>query len=423
MKLVVKKTTKLRGSIEIPASKSHTIRAVILASLANGTSKLINPLKSEDAMAAVNACKALGAKIKLGKKEWTIKGFGKKPKHPKKKIDFANSGTSSRLIIGVMAALGVEAVVDGDASLRTRPMESLFNGLKQLGLKVKYLKKQGFFPAKISGKLNGGRTTIDGTSSQYVSSALIACPLCENDTEIKVVNMREQPYIELTLKWLDELGIKYKRKGFANFKIKGNQSYKAFKKRIPGDWSSAAFPLVAASVTNSNVLVKGVDIKDVQGDKEIINYLKKMGARIKIEKSGIRILGKPLKGRAIDLNHTPDALPALAVAGCFALSTTTLKNVAQARIKETDRIAVMTKELSKMGASIKELADGMIIKHSQLKGAKVKGHHDHRVVMALSIAGLIAEGKTEIDSAESVNVTFPNYVRLMKALGAGMEVR
>ena len=423
MKLAVRKTDKLKGSIEIPASKSHTIRAVILASLAKGTSKLINPLKSEDALAAVNACKALGAKIKLGKNAWTIIGFGKNPKNPKKKIDFANSGTSSRLLIGVMAALGIEAIVDGDASLRTRPMEPLFDGLKQLGLKVKYLKKQGFFPAKISGRINGGKTTVNGKSSQYVSSPLIACPLCEKDTEIKVVSMKEQPYIELTLKWLDEQGIKYKRKGFTSFKIKGNQAYKPFKKRIPGDWSSAAFPIAAAAVTSSNVLVKGVDIRDVQGDKEIINYLKRMGAKIQKEKNGIRIIGKPLKGKSIDLSHTPDALPAMSVIGCSASGTTTLKNVAQARIKETDRIAVMTRELSKLGADVKELKDGIIIKHSQLKGAKVKGHNDHRVVMALSIAGLIADGNTEIDSAESVNVTFPGYVKLMKALGAKMEVK
>jgi 3-phosphoshikimate 1-carboxyvinyltransferase len=423
MKLVVRKASKLKGSIEIPASKSHTIRAVILASLAEGTSKLTNPLKSEDTIAAVNACRALGAKIKLRKKEWTIKGFGKSPKKPKKKIDFANSGTSSRLLIGVMAALGIEAIVDGDSSLRSRPMRPLFDGLKQLGLKVKYLKKQGFLPAKISGRINGGKTTVNGKSSQYVSSPLIAAPLCEKDTEIKVVQMREKPYIELTLKWLDEQKIKYKQKGFTQFKVKGNQKYKPFKKHIPGDWSSAAFPIVAAAVTNSNVLVRGVDIKDVQGDKDIIKYLKKMGAKIKSEKNGIRIIGKQLKGKSVDLSHTPDALPAMSIAGCFALSTTTLKNVAQARIKETDRIAVMTRELSKMGASIKELPAGMIIRHGKLKGAKVKGHHDHRVVMALSIAGLIADGKTEIDSAESIKVTFPNYVKLMKALGARMEVK
>ncbi|MBW2983713.1 3-phosphoshikimate 1-carboxyvinyltransferase [Candidatus Woesearchaeota archaeon] len=423
MKLVVRKTDKLKGGIEIPASKSHTIRAVILASLAKGTSKLINPLKSEDAMAAVNACKALGARIKLGKNEWTVKGFGKNPRTPKKKIDFANSGTSSRLMIGVMAALGINAVVDGDASLRTRPMSPLFDGLKQLGLKVKYLKKQGYLPAKITGRINGGKTTVNGKSSQYVSSPLIACPLCENDAEIKVVNMKEQPYIEMTLKCLDEQGIKYKRKGFTHFKIKGNQAYKPFKKQIPGDWSSATFPIAAAAVTSSNVLIKGVDIKDVQGDKEIINYLKRMGANIKTEKNAIKVIGKSLKGTSLDLNHTPDALPAMSVVGCFASGTTTLKNVAQARIKETDRIKVMTKELSKLGADVKELKDGMIIKQSKLKGTKVKGHHDHRIVMALSIAGLIADGKTEIDSAESVNVTFPGYVNLMKKLGCKMEVK
>ena len=147
-----------------------------------------------------------------------------------------------------------------------------------------------------------------------------------------------------------------------------------------------------------------------------------MDADITIEEQGIRIKGKPLKGCELDLNSTPDALPALSVLGCFADGTTTLFNVAQARIKETDRIKVMAEELSKMNADIKEREEGLIIHKSNLKGNKVRGHNDHRVVMALSLAGLIANGKTEITTAESINVTFPNYLELMKSLGANIKM-
>jgi len=165
-----------------------------------------------------------------------------------------------------------------------------------------------------------------------------------------------------------------------------------------------------------------LDMEDTQGDKAIIDYLKKMQADISIEEQGIRIKGKPLQGCELDINSTPDALPALSVLGCFAEGTTTLINVAQARIKETDRIKVMAEELSKMGADIKEREEGLIIHQSTLKGNKVRGHNDHRIVMALSLAALIAEGKTEITKAESIDVTYPTYVKSMKSLGAKMEV-
>ena len=147
-----------------------------------------------------------------------------------------------------------------------------------------------------------------------------------------------------------------------------------------------------------------------------------MGANIKISENKVRIKGTELKGTALDLNHTPDALPAVSILACYAKGTTTINNVGHARIKETDRIKIMKQELSKMGADIKEKPDGLIIKHSRLKGARVNGHHDHRVVMALSLAGLIADGQTEIGTAEAIDVTFPSYIKLMKKLNANMEV-
>jgi len=248
--------------------------------------------------------------------------------------------------------------------------------------------------------------------------------LLEEDSEIEVHDAKELPYVRMTLKWLDELGIKYKaNETLTHFKVQGRQRYKPFEKTVAADWSSAAFPLVGAAMTNSNVLLKGLDINDVQGDKAIIDYLKKMGADVSFEKEGIRIKGRQLKGCELDLSDTPDALPALSVLGAFAQGTTTLVNVAQARIKETDRIKVMREELSKLGVDIKEREEGLIIHHSPLKGNKVRGHADHRIVMALSLAGLVADGKTEITTAESVSVTYPTFVESMKKIGAQFELK
>ena len=423
MILNVQKTEQLSGEITIPPSKSHTIRAVIIASLAQGRSELLNPLFSEDTKAAIQACERLGAKIEKKSDNLIIEGFGRSPDKPSAVIDMLNSGTSTNLIMGILAGLGIEAEITGDASLQTRPVKSLAAALETLGCKIDFTEDNGCPPLKISGRIKGGKVTLDASkSSQYVSSLLIACPLAEQDTEIFVEDPTELPYIEMTLKWLDEQNIKYERDGFNYFRISGNQNYTSFEKSIPADWSSAAFPICAAAITESDVIIKGIDINDVQGDKAIIEYLKDMGADIRLEENGIRVKGGKLQGKKLDINATPDALPALSVMGCLAEGETKLVNVAQARVKETDRIKVMADELKKMGALIEELPDGLLIKKSRLKGTKLRGHHDHRVVMALSIAAMTADEETLIDTAEAVSVTYPNYVKTMRKLGANITL-
>jgi|TARA_B100001971_G_scaffold179314_1_gene174727 3-phosphoshikimate 1-carboxyvinyltransferase len=422
MELIINKIEKLTGQIEIPGSKSHTIRAVVIASLANGTSKIINPLFSDDTKAAINGCKALGAKIKQQGNLILIEGFNAKPQEPKEKLDMLNSGTSINMLTSIAALGNFKVTLDGDNSLRKRPLQPLLGALENLGVSAKSINNNNCPPIEIQGPIKGGKTEVDCKSSQYVSSLLISCPLIEKDTEIIVKNLCEIPYIKMTLKWLDDFNIKYENKNLEYFKIYGNQKYNSFEKSIPADWSSAAFPICAAAITQSDVLIKGPDINDTQGDKKIIDYLKKMGADINLEEKGIRVKGKELKGCEIDLNKTPDLLPIMAVVACFAKGETKLTNVAHARIKETDRIKVMHDELKKMNADITELKDGLVIRHKTLKGASLTGHSDHRVVMALSLAGLIAEGKTVIDTAESVSVTYPNYFETMKALGANFGV-
>lgn len=414
----------MKGEVTIPGSKSQTIRGIIFGSLAEGVSEIKNPLKSADTMASVNGCRALGAKIDISDdRNWIIEGFGGKPRNPAKPLDLANSGTSLNLIAGVVSLGDFEVILDGDESLRKRPVQPLLNALNSLGANGVSLNKNGRPPIKVQGRIKGGRTKVDGISSQFVSSLLISTPLAERDTEIDVVNIHEVPYIEMTLQWLDEQRIRYERKNdFTFFGMKGNQDYKPFQKNIPGDWSSATFLLVAGAITESDILLKGLDINDVQGDKVVIEHLKKMGADIKVEEEGIRVKGGRLRGAELDLNSTPDALPALAVLGCFAEGTTRLYNVAHARIKETDRIKVMTEELSKMNADVKETPDGMVINCGNLKGAEVNGHHDHRVIMALSLAGIIARGTTRISTAEAVDVTFPGFVELMRTIGANIKM-
>jgi 3-phosphoshikimate 1-carboxyvinyltransferase len=264
-------------------------------------------------------------------------------------------------------------------------------------------------------------TTVNGVSSQFLTALLIASPLAPGDTEIVVENLNERPYVEITLDWLRRMGIRFEQQGLEWFRIFGGQHYKAFEREIPADFSSATFPLCAAAITGSEVLIRGLDFNDHQGDKAVFSFFQQMGMQLRHTPEGVWAKGTGLQGTDIDMNNTPDALPAMAVAACFAKGTTRLLNVPQARLKECDRIAASACELRKMGAAVEELSDGLVIHNSPLSGAEVHGYDDHRMVMALCIAGLAAEGSTTVDTAESASVTYPSFVADMKQLGARIE--
>jgi 3-phosphoshikimate 1-carboxyvinyltransferase len=246
--------------------------------------------------------------------------------------------------------------------------------------------------------------------------------MAEGDSELRIEDPKEKPYVEMTLGWLDKQGVRYGRDGFSSYAIPGRQQYVPFRERIPGDFSTATFFLCGASIVDSDVTLLGLDMNDTQGDKKVVNFLQEMGADISIRDEGLLIRGGDLTGTTLDLGDTPDALPALAVVGCFARGKTKLTNVLSARWKETDRIKVMCEELSKLGARVEELPDGMIVSESRLGEGVVSGHGDHRVVMALSLAGLRSAEGVQVETAEALSVTVPNFVDLMRDLGASITV-
>lgn len=411
--------SRLSGEIMIPGSKSHTIRAAVIATLAGGKSTLRNALLSADTRSCFDACQKMGAKVTIGKDCVEVEGLGGIPTHPHARIDVGNSGTSLRIITAI-AALGATPVeFDGDNSIRGRLMTPLFDGLAPLGANI--TSTNGKCPFTISGPIHGGKTRINGISSQFLTALLMAAPMCAEDIEIEVDNLNEKPYVEITLDWLNKMGIRYEHKGLDWFKIKGGQQYKAFDLPIAADFSSATFPLCAAAITGSELLIKGLDFSDFQGDKIVFEHFGKMGVKIEHRPEGILVKGGELRGIDIDMNAIPDALPAMAVAGCFASGTTRLLNVPQARLKECDRIAASAKELTKMGARIEELPDGLVIHQSSLQGTSVHGYDDHRMVMALSLAAMAADGLTQIDTAEAVDVTFPTFAEDFKRLGAKIK--
>jgi 3-phosphoshikimate 1-carboxyvinyltransferase len=416
--------SRLHGVVDIPGSKSHTIRAVAIAALADGESIIRAPLLSEDAEAVVRVYTALGAEVHREDALWRVTGFDGEPKAPAGTLDVGNSGTTMNVALGTCSLLrSGEATLTGDAQIQRRPSGVLAASLNDLGAHVRSHRDNGCPPFTVRGRLQGGETTMEATSSQYLTSLLLCTPLSDGDSLIHVPLLYEQPYVEITLDWLRQQEIKLDyADDYSEFRVPARQCFRAFDRRIPGDFSSATFFLAAGALGDNDVVSRGLDRNDTQGDRAVLDYLQQMGADLSERDGGIAVQGRGLKGCELDLNATPDALPMMAVLGCFAEGETRLVNVPQARHKETDRIAVMREELTKLGADIEELPDGLIIRESKLRGALVDGHGDHRVVMALAIAGTRISGETVIAGAEAAAVTYPDFIAHLQGVGGDAVV-
>lgn len=419
MNLIVR-PSEITGRVAVPGSKSHTIRAVAAALAAGGESIVHAPLISADTISTLNAAERLGAKVVRGEDCWRITGTGGDFNVIDDKLDMGNSGTGLR-ILSAIAATGKHPVTfDGDDSLRGRLMKPLLDAMAQLG--VKYSAEK--CPLTISGPLHGGKVSIEAPSSQFLTALLFALPMAEEDSEITVTLLHEAPYVGITLKWLKMCGIEFEGSSdYMHFVIPGGQRFRPFETVIPADFSTAAFPLVAATIAGKeSVEIANLDFDDVQGDKAVFDLMTTLGADI--QRSPGHCLVKPAEicGADLDLNATPDALPILAVAGACSSGVTRLLNVPQARLKESDRISCMTCELRKMGAEVEELDDGMVIHGGKLHGAELESYGDHRIAMALAVAALTASTPSVIKDAECAAVTYPGFVEDFRRMGADFEL-
>jgi 3-phosphoshikimate 1-carboxyvinyltransferase len=412
--------SSLSGEVYVPPSKSYTHRAILITSLGPG-GEVLRPLLSADTKATVSACQAFGARISI-QEEIRIEGVSGRPETPENVIDVLNSGTTLRFCSAV-AALTKGAVLTGDASIRTRPNGPLLGALNQLGARAFSIRGNDCAPLVVLGKIHGGIANLSGkVSSQFLSALLIASPLAEGDTTIVIEGeLKSRPYAEITLDMLADAGVEVDARA-GEFFIRGGQSFRLQSYTIPGDFSSSSYPLAAAAVTGSQLTVKGL-LPSRQGDQAILEILERMGAEVYWDRSSgdVRIKGGDLQGIEVDASLTPDLVPAIAVLGALARGRTLIYNAEHVRHKETDRLHAMAVELSKMGADIKERQDGLEIVGGRLHGAEVKGYHDHRIVMALAVAGMAA-GSTRIDSAESVDVSYPGFFLAMRGLGAEISL-
>lgn len=428
MHLVVNKTLSLSGKTTPPGSKSLSIRALFFALLSKGKSTLINVLDSDDTNDAISVCKALGAHVDLQGHTLTLTSHGLPFTSVANEIDTGNSGITTRFVLpllGLRENYTTPVYMHCGAQMQQRPMKPLIDALRILGMHIQCVAQEGCFPILVSGQLTGGEVEIDGITSQYLSALLISLPCAINDSVITVKHLNERPYVEMTLDCLNQHGIVYTHQRNSDtdiFSIKGGQCYQSFATNIHGDFSSASYLLAAGSLFPGEIELHGLDMKDRQGDKQLVLLLQKMGADIIVENEKITMKGKQqLKGISIDANAIPDLVPTLAVIATQATGQTKIYNVKQARMKETDRIHSMTEGLKRMGANIQEFADGMTIEGSHLHGAFVNGYDDHRTVMALTIAGMLADGTTKITDGKAIAKTYPGFIETMQSLGARID--
>lgn len=424
MSLLIVKKSKVQGNIRVPPSKSQTLRAILFAALAKGKSHIKKYLPSPDTLAMCNTCRLLGAQIIIKERDIEVIGIDGKIIGAEDVINVGNSGITLRFISAIAALGSQPIIITGDPSIcNQRPMQPLLDGLSQLGINAISTRGNGYAPLLIKGPLSGGKTTIQGQDSQPVSALLIASALAKEPTEMIVKNAGEKPWISMTLDWFDRLKIPYNNEDFEHYYIPGNSSFDGFTYTVPGDWSSAAFPVATALVTESELTIHDIDIDDPQGDKELIFALQRMGANIELSSRSLHVKrGARLRGITIDINDFVDAIPILAVIACHAEGETNITNAAVTKTKECDRIHCLATELRKMGADVTEREDGLQIRGRKLKGANLNSYHDHRMVMALTIAGLNAEGTTTIRDMECVSKTYPSFVHDFKQIQAKIKV-
>ena len=421
--VIIRKTEKLKGDLCAPSSKAYTQRMLIAAALSNGVSKLSNPLISEDTEATLRAVKALGAKVQATENCWTIEGASPL-KGAKKPIDCGESGATLRFMIPIAALVPTPSVFVLGSGLAKRPVEPLLESLKQIGAEAHVQNVRGKTSVLVEGGgIRGGKATMPGdVSSQFVSGLMFACPLAKADTQLTLTSLLEsKSYVLMTENVLSKHGIKVDiSEDFNRLKIPSKQTYQPIDSRVPGDFSSTAFLLSAAAITNSEVVVKNLDYGSIQGDKVILLILKQMGVNGKVCESQIEIDGKEdlLTAVDVDARDIPDLVPACAVLACFANGTSKIHDAERLRLKESDRLTSLYKELGKMGADITMDESSLTIKGPcKLHGATIDPHNDHRIAMACAVAALRAEGETVIQNAECVRKSYPHFFTDLASLG------
>ncbi|WP_295419540.1 3-phosphoshikimate 1-carboxyvinyltransferase [Sulfurovum sp.] len=414
--LTLKPIKKVEGTINLPGSKSLSNRALLLASLAKGTTKITNLLESDDTRHMLNALKQLGIKYELSddKTVCIITGNGGPISCDEpQELFLGNAGTAMRPLCAALCLGKGSYLLTGEPRMKERPIGHLVDALRQAGAKITYKETEGYPPIQIEANgLKGGNVGIDGAiSSQFLTALLMAAPLAKEDTHITILGeLVSKPYIDITLDIMRTFGVEVNHDNYEQFYIKGGQHYKAVDSfMVEGDASSASYFLAAAAIKGGTVKVTGIGKKSIQGDVAFAEVLEKMGAKVEWGDDFIAVSKGELHGIDMDFNHIPDAAMTIATTALFAKGTTTLRNIYNWRVKETDRLYAMATELRKVGAVVEEGEDYLsITPPKQLKHAAIDTYDDHRMAMCFSLLALDPVSVT-INEPECTAKTFPTY--------------
>jgi len=418
------------GRARAPPSKSYTHRAILAAGYAE-QAIVRNPLVSADTRATMRAVEAFGGAVErdADRDLLEITGFDGQPAVPADVIDCANSGTTMRLVTATAALADGLTVLTGDDSLRDRPQGPLLQAIEQLGGRAESTRGNGQAPLVVGGPMTGGTAAIPGdVSSQFVTALLMAGAVTDAGVDVALQTpLKSAPYVDITREVLDAFRVQA-RETERGFSVQGSQRYAARDGEydVPGDFSSMSYLLAAGAVASGeNGLVVAGAQPSQQGDTAIVEVLERMGATIDWDRDvgEITVERSSLSGIEVGVADTPDLLPTIAVLGAVADGTTRITDCEHVRYKETDRVSAMAESLTAMGASVEEREAELTIHgdQSRLEGTTLDGRGDHRIVMALAVAGLVADGTTTIEGAEHVDVSFPDFFDVLAGLGADVS--
>ncbi|MFA5554357.1 MAG: 3-phosphoshikimate 1-carboxyvinyltransferase [Phycisphaerae bacterium] len=412
MKKNVEKITNKDAVVEAPPSKAHTLRALIIGSLANGVTIIEKPLLGEDQLNVINCLKALGIGIEQKPDKIIVKGSDGKYSPAAEQLYVGESGVGMNFLSSAACLSEKPVVLSGNKRLNERPIGEVIQGLKQLGCKIEFLEKEGYPPVRIfGGGIKGGTAKIHGAkTSQYFSSLVISACYSRQDVTLECLdNMTEKPYFDISLKMMEDFKVTAQNYDYKKITIAANQRYKGRTIKIEGDYSSASFFFLAAAICKSKVTVSNLRIDSKQGDKEFLSLIEKMGCKIYRTADSISVEGGNLKAIEQNMSDLPDLVPPLAVACAFAEGTSRLTNIGHLRHKESDRLGVMAKELAKMEIDAECEEDSLVITGTaHAKGTTIDPHNDHRIAMSFAAAGLVTGGQT-IQNPACVAKSFPDF--------------
>ena len=414
----------IQVSVKVPGSKSYTNRALVVAALANGVTIISGASDANDTRILIKLLDRLGVEVIERDGIIEVRGNGGEFEEFNGALNVEDAGTVMRFLTALCCLVPGEITIGGSDRMNQRPIKELVSGLKKLGAEITYTENDGFPPIKINGgSINGGPVHINGSvSSQFISALLMITPLLARDTEVHITGDQvSEPYIDMTVSVMKQFGVS-PDKSEKYYLISDNQQYQSCKFQVEGDASSTSYLFAIAALSQSKIEVSNLSSKSLQSDMKFVDILEKMGCKVDRSSSSLTVTGgKELKAVKVNMQDMPDTAQTLAVLAAFAKGETTISGLKTLQHKESKRITVLEKELSKMGVKCEAGSDYIKITGGNPKGAVIETYNDHRMAMAFAVAGVKIQGMV-IEDPQVVKKSFPSFWETLKSIGINVDI-